>query len=87
MVQIAVDPEVIDLIRREGKDFRVSTDCSGPVLMPVEMKPQKDSDLKIRIGDHTLFISRVQARYIDRITLDMLYHPDRRLSCGLYDEL
>lgn len=86
-MQIAVDPEVINLIRRERKDFRVSTDCSGPVLMPIEMKPQKDSDLKIKIGHNTLFISRVQARYIDRITLDMLYHPGRRLSCGLYDEL
>jgi hypothetical protein len=86
MSNIAVDPEVIEYIMRSGKDFRVSTDCSGPVLMPTELKPPKESDLRVKAGDRTLFISRVQARYIDRVSMDMLYDPSRRLNCYLYDE-
>lgn len=87
MSNIAVDPEVIEYIKRSGKDFRVSTDCSGPVILPTELKPPKDSDLRFQVGKNTLFISRLQARYIDRVTMDMLYDPNRRLNCYLYDEI
>ena len=82
-----MDQAVIDYIIKSGRDYRVSTDCSGPVLMPTEMKPPKESDLRVQAGKHTLFISRVQARYIDRVSLDMLYDPSRRISCTLYDEI
>jgi hypothetical protein len=81
MSEIKVDQAVIDYIIKSG------TDCSGPVLMPTEMKPPKESDLRVQAGKHTLFISRVQARYIDRVSLDMLYDPSRRISCTLYDEI
>jgi hypothetical protein len=87
MSRISVDPEVIEHIIQSGTDFRVSTDCSGPVLMPIEFKAPKESDLRIKIGDHTLYISRVQARYIDRVTMDMLYTPSRGASCILYQDL
>lgn len=87
MSRIDVDPEVIELIKRSGTDYRVSTDCSGPVLMPIEYKPAKDSDIRIKVGERTLFISRVQARYIDRVTMDMLYDPSRRAVCSIYDDL
>lgn len=87
MSKIDVAPEVIEYIKRSGKDFRVSTDCSGPVILPTELKPPKDSDLQVQVGENTLFISRVQARYIDRVTMDMLYDPSRRLNCFLYDEI
>ena len=86
MSEIKVDQAVIDYIVKSGKDYRVSTDCSGPVLMPTDMKPSKESDLRVKAGEHTLYISRVQARYIDRVSMDMLYDPSRRISCSLYDE-
>ncbi len=87
MSKIEVDPEVIDYIRRTGKDFRVSTDCSGPVIPPTDLKSPKETDLRIEVGSNTLYISRIQARYIDRVTMDMLYDPSRRLNCYLYDEI
>lgn len=86
MSEIKVDQAVIDYVMRSGKDYRVSTDCSGPVLMPTEMKPPKDSDLKVKAGMQILYISRVQARYIARVTLDMLYDPSRSITCSMYDE-
>jgi hypothetical protein len=86
MSDIVVDPEVIAFINKEGKDFRVCTDCSGPVLLPTTMKPAKDTDIKIKAGRNMLFISRIQARYITRVTLDMLWDPSRRASCGMYDD-
>ena len=87
MSEILVDQEVIEYIKKTGKDFRVSTDCSGPVILPTELKPPKDTDLRLEVGRNSLYISRVQARYIDRVTMDMLYDPSRRLSCVIYDEI
>jgi hypothetical protein len=86
MSEISVDQQVLDFIKKEGRDYRVSTDCSGPVLLPTEMKPPKSSDIKIVVGKNTLYISRVQARYIDRVTMDMLYVHGRSIGCFIYDE-
>jgi hypothetical protein len=86
MDEISVDQQVLDFIRKEGKDYRVSTDCSGPVLLSTDMKPPKSSDIRIPVGKNTLYISRVQARYIDRVTMDMLYVPGRGIGCFIYDE-
>ena len=72
MNAIKVDQEVIDYIAENGRDYRVSTSCSGPVIVPIEMKAPKETDLKVAVGDNTLYISRVQARYIVRVTADML---------------
>ena len=37
-------------------------------IVPVEMKSPKDSDLRVKVGQNTLYISRVQAWYISRVT-------------------
>jgi len=87
MKQIEVDPEVVELINRSGQDFRVCTDCSGPVLLPIEYKSPKSSDIKILVGKNVLYISRLQARYINRVTMDMLYDPSRMINCSTYDDL
>jgi hypothetical protein len=83
MQRITVDQEVIDFILRNKRDYRVSTSCSGPVIVPITVKPPKETDLKVKVGQNTLYISRVQARYIDRVTADML-DESRMESCSLF---
>jgi len=80
-MEIAVDDDVIRLIMSEGRDYRVCTACAGPALVPITVKGPKESDLKIPIGKNTLYISRVQARYIRRVTIDMVYDIDDVDSC------
>ena len=87
MSEIEVDQSVKDYILKTGRDFRVSTTCSGPVILPLEVKPAKENDIRIKIGKNTLFISRVQARYIDRVTMEMMYDADVGLNCSLYPGL
>jgi hypothetical protein len=87
MTPIEVDQEVIDYIAKAGEDYRVCTSCSGAIILPVSHKPPKESDLKIAAGKNMLFVSRVQARYINRITMDMMYDPERGLSCSMYPDL
>jgi len=84
MSAIVVESEVVDYIMQNGKDFRLSTSCYGPVIVPVEVKPPKTTDLRIAIGDHTLYVSRVQAQYIDRITKGMLYDRAYLRSCSVF---
>lgn len=71
--EIKVDDRVRDIINRESKDFRVCTTCGGAVILPVEAKAPKQSDLQVKIGDNTLFISLVQAQYIEKVTEEMFY--------------
>ncbi|QLH74631.1 MAG: hypothetical protein HPY73_03640 [Methanomassiliicoccales archaeon] len=86
-MNIVVDPEVVEFVKRSSEDQRLSTSCSGPIIIPISIKPPKESDLRIKCGDRTLFISRVQARYINRITSSMIYDPEEGLSCSMYPEL
>jgi hypothetical protein len=83
MKNIVVDDEVIEHIKRNKRDYRVSTSCDGPVVIPIEMKVPKESDLRIKVGDNTLYISKVQAKYIDRVTADMLDEARYR-NCSLF---
>jgi hypothetical protein len=83
MQSIQVDQEVIDFILKNKRDYRVSTSCSGPVIVPVEVKAPKETDLRVKVGEHTLYISRVQARYIDRVTSDML-DESRYQNCSVF---
>lgn len=62
---IYVTEDVRSYILQRKRDFRVSTSCSGPILLPVAVKPPKATDLQIQIGDYTVYISKYQARYID----------------------
>ena len=83
MQSIAVDQEVIDFIIKNKRDYRVSTSCSGPVIVPITVKAPKETDLKVKVGNHILYISRVQARYISRVTPDML-DESRLESCSAF---
>ncbi len=77
-----IDDEVISYINNRDTDFRISTACSGPVLLPVSYKPAKPGDIALKAGKHTIFISMYQARYIDRIHMGLIpYH----LSCNYSD--
>ncbi|MDH7508900.1 MAG: hypothetical protein QHH00_05825 [Methanomassiliicoccales archaeon] len=85
MKEIEVEQEVIDFIKKHKRDYRVSTTCYGPVILPTDVKPPKDTDLRIKIGKNTLFVSIVQARYITKVTKSMLYEVDEvaRKKCPI----
>ncbi|MGI6471994.1 MAG: hypothetical protein ACOX1N_02845 [Candidatus Methanomethylophilaceae archaeon] len=83
-MHINVDEDVKNKIIEEGVDYRVCTSCSGPALVPVTVKPPKANDVRIPIGDNTLYISAVQARYINRVTLDMVYNQRQMNYCSAF---
>jgi hypothetical protein len=69
---VALSPEVLDYITRRDCDFRICTSCGGPILLPVQVKPPKKSDLIIKAGNHMVYISIHQARYLHAIRMDMI---------------
>ena len=81
---IAVDEDVKQMIMREKQDYRVCTACMGPALGPTTVKQPKPSDTQIQIGDNVLYISRVQAPYLERVTMDMIYDEDEIDSCPAF---
>ena len=83
-MDIKGDDVVKKMIMSEGRDYRVCTACMGPALVPTTVKGPKDSDIKIPIGDNTLYISRVQAMYIDHVSMDMLYDKEDIDSCPAF---
>jgi len=87
MAKIAVDDEVKQLILKEKHDYRVCTACRGPALVPTTIKLPKTSDIKIPVGDYTLYVSAVQAEYINRVSLDMLYDENDIFSCPALSSL
>lgn len=84
MPEIRVDEEVVNLILREKQDYRVCTACRGPALVPTTVKPMKRSDVRIPVGDYTLYVSAVQARYIDEVTIDMIYDESEIYTCPAF---
>lgn len=72
MKEILVTPEVVKYILEQKRDYRVCTSCGGPILLPVAIKKPKPSDIKVQVGEHVLYISATQARYIDTIDDTML---------------
>ncbi|WP_406656451.1 hypothetical protein V7O62_11395 [Methanolobus sp. ZRKC2] len=70
--QIPVEKEVEEFIKEATRDFRLCTSCAGPVIYPIEYSTPKDTDLRIEIGNNTLYVSRVQARYLRQIDMRML---------------
>ncbi len=70
--QFLITPEVIKFINEQKRDYRVCTSCGGPILLPTAIKKPKPNDIKVPVGDHTLYISATQARYIDTIDDTML---------------
>lgn len=81
--EITVANDVISYMDERGGDFRVSTSCSGPMLMPVRVKPAKTSDIPIRAGEHLIYISRYQIQWISEITMRMV--PRIMYTEHLYD--
>ena len=69
---ITIEPELEDFLHNNDKDFRLSTTCGGPILIPTVLKPPKPSDIKIEIGNNTLYISRAQARYVSHLNKSMI---------------
>jgi hypothetical protein len=70
--ELKVETEVEDFIRKAKKDYRLCTTCGGPAIVPADMSMPKDSDIKLKMGENTLHVSKVQARYIRQIEMRML---------------
>ncbi len=70
--QFRISDEVVSFIKEQKRDYRVCTSCGGPILLPIAIKKPKPNDIRIAIAGHTLYISAVQARYIDVIDDTML---------------
>ena len=83
-MEIPIDDDVKQYRMSQGCDFRICTACMGPALVPVTVKAPKSTDIQIPVGDRTLYISRVQARYIDRVSMDMIYDEDEIDSCPAF---
>ncbi len=73
---IEIDEDIVEFIKKQGMDYRVSTTCSGAMILPTSYKPPKPSDLKVDVNGHKLYISRVQAQYINKIDKTMLTKLD-----------
>ncbi len=70
--KVIVVPEVIEYIGKRNCDFRICTSCGGPILLPTRVKPPKKTDLLIKAGNHTIYVSIHQARYLYSISMDMI---------------
>lgn len=73
---IEIDEDIVEFIKKQGMDYRVSTTCSGAMILPTSYKPPKPSDLRVDVDGHRLYISRVQAQYINKIDITMLTKLD-----------
>ena len=69
---IRVTDEVSEFITKRKCDFRISTSCGGPILLPVSIKPPKPTDIQIPAGDYTIFVSIHQARYLSTVHMGMI---------------
>ncbi|MDD1651783.1 MAG: hypothetical protein LUO86_01970 [Methanomicrobiales archaeon] len=69
---VVLTDEVRAYVLKRKQDFRVCTSCGGPILLPVSVKLPKPSDLRVKVGDHTVYISLYQARYHDVIHAGMI---------------
>lgn len=74
-MEIKINEDVKKIIEEQGKDFRVRSICSfRPALVPVEESTPKDTDIKVKIGKQTLYISFTQVKDfgLKEVTADML---------------
>ncbi len=69
---VTIAPEVLDYIRKRDCDFRICTSCGGPILLPVRIKPPKKTDLLLKAGNHTIYVSVHQARFLTMIEMEMI---------------
>lgn len=80
---IIINEDVRAYIHERGCDFRVCTSCGGPILLPTSIKQPKSTDIRISVGDHDLYVSRYQVKWIQ--TIDMKMVP-RYFGYGQSDE-
>lgn len=78
-----VDDEVKDFINQEDRDFRICTTCGGPVLAPTDLIPAKPTDVEVKVGENSLFVSIIQARFTRRIHSSMLDEYKYMMSANL----
>ncbi|MDR3102749.1 MAG: hypothetical protein LBU24_06065 [Methanocalculaceae archaeon] len=69
---ITITTDVIAYMDTRGGDFRISTSCRGPVLMPLKVKPAKSSDVPIMAGKHLIYISCYQLPWITEINMRLV---------------
>jgi hypothetical protein len=67
-----ISDKIVSFIKEQKRDYRVCTSCGGAILLPTAIKRPKPNDLKIPVGDHFLYVSATQARYIEEIDDSML---------------
>ncbi|MDD1678586.1 MAG: hypothetical protein LUO93_05310 [Methanomicrobiales archaeon] len=70
--EITLSDEVRQYLGAQSGDFRVCTSCGGPILLPISVKHPKSTDIRIPVGNRTLYISRYQAPFLDLIDRDMI---------------
>jgi len=80
--EVTVVPEVVEYINRRDCDFRICTSCGGPILLPTRVKPPKKTDLLLKAGNHTIYVSVHQARFLNSIHMEMIPFFDDRESDG-----
>lgn len=79
--EVTIVPEVIEYIKKRDCDFRICTSCGGPILLPIRIKPPKKTDLLLRAGNHMIYVSVHQARFLHTIRMDMVpFFEDDDLS-------
>jgi len=69
---IMITEDVVEYVNRRQSDFRISTSCGGPILLPVKIKPPKETDILVPAGDYVIFVSIHQARYLSTIHMGMV---------------
>jgi hypothetical protein len=72
MSEVTIVQEVVDFINKRDCDFRICTSCGGPILLPVNIKPPKKTDLLLRAGNHMIYVSIHQARFLHSIRMEMV---------------
>ncbi len=82
MSEISIVPEVIEYINKRDCDFRICTSCGGPILLPIRVKAPKKTDLLLRAGNHMIYVSVHQARFLHSIRLDMIPFFEEEESMG-----
>ncbi len=70
--EIRIADDVLDYIAQCKSDFRISTSCGGPILLPVSIKTPKPTDFQVPAGDYVVFVSVHQARYLSHIHMGMV---------------
>ena len=69
---ILITDDVRAYVERRRHDLRLCTSCGGPILLPTSIHPPKPSDIRIKVGGWTVYVSRYQARYHDTIHAGMI---------------